>query len=85
MSLREAYRSGLKPLVVEEWVDLLIYRPLGFAVAYPLKWTPVTPNMVTWMSVLAGLTGAWYMLQGTYHGFVMGAIWYAFSNVLDCS
>ncbi|MFH0883120.1 MAG: CDP-alcohol phosphatidyltransferase family protein [bacterium] len=83
--LLEDYRKGLKPLVVEEWVDLLVYRPLGFFVALPLKFTPVSPNFVTLASALAGLLGAVAMAFGRYDWLVWGAILYAFSNVLDCS
>ena len=79
------YRKGLKPLVVEEWVDLLIYRPLGFLVALPLKFTPVSPNLVTLASGFVGLLGAVAMAFGRHDLLVWGAILYAFSNVLDCS
>lgn len=85
MTLKEKYRSGLKPLVVEEWVDLLIYRPLGFAVALPLSKTPVSPNQITFLSALAGVVGAVFMGLGTYEWLVWGAILYMVSNVLDCS
>lgn len=85
MTLLEKYRKGLKPFVVEEWVDLILYRPLGFAVALPLTKTPVTPNQVTFASVVVGVAGAWAMAQGTYEMLVWGAILYMLSNVLDCS
>lgn len=81
----EDYRKGLKPLVVEEWVDLLVYRLLGFLIALPLKYTPTSPNAVTFASAVAGVLGAVAMAFGRYDWLVWGAILYAFSNVLDCS
>ncbi len=84
-TLRDDYRKGLKPLVVEEWVDLLIYRPLGFIVALPLKHSRITPNMVTIASAAAGLLGAAAMAVGRYDWLIWGAVLYALSNVLDCS
>ena len=85
MTLREKYQMGLKPLVVEEWVDLLIYRPLGFLVALPLAYTPVRPNLITGLSAVAGVVGAVFMAFGDYTWLIWGAILYMFSNVLDCS
>ncbi len=85
MSLREQYRKGLKPLVVEEWVDLLLYRPLGFLVALPIFPTPITPNMVTALSGLVGLAGAAYMMVGSREALTIGAALYMLSNVLDCT
>lgn len=85
MTLREKYRKGLKPLVVEEWVDLIIYRPLGFLVALPLALTPVTPNQVTFLSAIAGVAGGVALALGDPTWLMWGAILYMFSNVLDCS
>ncbi len=85
MNLWQEFKRGLKPLVVEEWVDLFIYRPLGFLVALPLYYTSVIPNAVTWMSALAGVAGAVFIYLGTYNALVIGAWLYAFSNVLDCT
>lgn len=85
MKIIEEYRRGLKPLVVEEWVDLLIYRPLGFVAAWPLKFTPVSPNQVTLVSALVGVAGAVAIALGSYSWLVWGAVLYALSNVLDCS
>ncbi len=85
MSLWQKYRQTLKPVVVEEWVDLLLYRPLGFAVAYPLSFTPVTPNQVTLLSTLAGVAGGVCIWLGKHDMMVWGALLYLFSNVLDCT
>ncbi|MBZ0263265.1 CDP-alcohol phosphatidyltransferase family protein [bacterium] len=83
--LRVEYRKSLKALEVEEWADLLIYRPLGFLIALPLRKTPVSPNLVTLFSVIVGVAGAVGISLGTVQGIFWGGIFYAFSNVLDCS
>jgi len=85
MTILEQYKKGLKPLVVEEWFDLLIYRPLGFVFAWPLSKTPVRPNLVTFISALVGVLGGVAIYFGTYEWLVWGALLYMFSNILDCT
>ncbi len=85
MTVWQDYKKTLKPVVVEEWGDLLIYRPLGFIIAYPLSFTPITPNQVTLLATLTGVAGAVCVFFGTYEMMVWGALLYLFSNVLDCT
>jgi len=85
MPILDQYKKGLKPLIVEEWLDLAIYRPLGFVFALPLSKTAVTPNQVTFLSTLAGVLGAVAIGFGTYDWLVWGAALYMLSNVWDCT
>lgn len=83
-----SYRAMLKPLDVEELVDLAVHRPLAYVLtraAYP---TPVTPDQITWASMFVGiLAGA-----AVWSSFLVGAprlglaaVLFVLSAVLDCS
>jgi phosphatidylglycerophosphate synthase len=84
MSLLEEYKVSLKMPEVEEILDLIFYRPIAFVFVKLIYRLPVTPNQVTFLSLLAGLTSAWYMLPGTRAGFLFAGIWYGVANILDC-
>lgn len=85
MNIREEYKKSLKMLEVEEFLDLILYRPLALALVRLVYRTPITPNQVTFMSFLAGLASAYSFAQGTIAGMAWGGIWYAVANTLDCS
>lgn len=85
MSVITRFRKSLKPLEIEEWVDIVLYRPLGFLIALPLAHTPVSPNLVTFVSTLVGVISAIFMGLGTEKGLQIGVVLYLFSNVLDCT
>lgn len=48
-----------KPRAIEEVGDIYLIRPLGFLIVQALRHTPVTPTMVSFLSVLAGWWTAW--------------------------
>ena len=52
------YWKTLKPLAVEEPVDVWIHRPLAYVLAKALYPTPVSPNLVTMISIVFGVLGA---------------------------
>lgn len=85
MNLWHEYKRGLKPFVVEEWVDLFFYRPFGFLFTLPLSRTPITPNQVTFFSALVGLASAVAMGWGTLSMLYLGGWLYLLSNILDCT
>ncbi len=85
MNIREEYKKSLKMLEVEEVLDLVLYRPLALLFVRVVYKTPITPNGVTFLSLLGGLASAYCFAQGTVSGLMWGGIWYAIANVLDCS
>jgi len=85
MNIREEYKKSLKMLEVEEFLDLILYRPLALVFVRIIYRTPITPNAVTFLSFLGGLASAYNFAQGTISGFAWGGIWYAIANTLDCS
>lgn len=85
MNIREEYKKSLKMLEVEELLDLILYRPLALVFVRFVYKTPLTPNGVTFLSMLGGLASAYSFAQGTASGMAWGGIWYAIANVFDCS
>ena len=85
MNITEEYKKSLKMLEVEEFLDLILYRPLALVFVRLVYKTPITPNGVTFLSFLGGLASAYCFAQGTVSGFAWGGIWYAIANTLDCS
>jgi hypothetical protein len=84
-TLVETYRRSLKMPEAEEIADLLFYRPLAFLFVQAVRFTPLTPNQVTFLSLAAGLAAAWNFSSGLAAGMAVGAAWYAASNILDCA
>lgn len=81
----EGYRKSLKHPEAEEFFDLLFYRPVAYPIVRLLSRTPVTPNQVTFLSLVAALISASFFARGNLDGLVIAAAWYALSNVLDCA
>lgn len=85
MSLIQEYRASLKPLDVEEPIDVYVHRPLGFIVAKLSMPTPITPNFITLCSILAGVAAAVMIYwRGPYHMPIAGLLVFL-SAVLDCA
>jgi len=55
----EDYRRMAKPRAVEEAGDIYLIRPLGYLFVQILRHTPVTPTMVSFLSVFAAWYTAW--------------------------
>jgi len=81
----ETYRRSLKMPEAEEVFDLIFYRPLAYLLVLPLSITPITPNQITILSLVAGLIAAYYFSMGIPSALFLAAIWYVIANVLDCA
>lgn len=53
--LKADYRATLKSMDTEEGIDLVFYRPIGYAWARLAKWLGVTPNAITIASIFLGI------------------------------
>ncbi len=80
-----AYRVSLKAPELEERLDLLFYRPLGFLVAWPLRQSRVRPNQVSVASMLFGLAAGALFWRASPAAAVLAAIACLAANVLDCA
>jgi len=65
------------------WVSRHINRPISTRLSRWLVKTPVTPNMVTLVTFLSGLLGAWFVLDGAYWSVLLGALLFQVSSILD--
>jgi len=66
-------------------VDLCLYRPIGFAIAWCLSRTKMRPNAVTLFSLLLGVAAGAAATAGTASGFLLCAILFQASNCFDCA
>jgi len=84
-SLWSDYRKTLKPLEVEEPIDVWVHRPLAYLVAKLSYPTAISPNFITLGSILFGLASGFAMLVPfSGHLPVAGACLFS-SAVLDCA
>jgi len=84
MGFWDAYFRSLKPLEVEEPIDVWVHRPPAYVLARILLPTPVSPNLVTVCSILAAFAaGAAIFAHFPWHLPVAGALIFG-SAVLDC-
>lgn len=79
------YRASLKAIEVEETLDLIIYRPLGFLLVKLIYKTSITPNQLTFLALIAGAVAGYFFSLGTAQSFAIGAALYFLFNVFDCS
>lgn len=83
-SLFTEFKKSLKDPSAEELVDLAMYRPLGFLLVKVLYPFPVTPNQITFVAMVAGITGGFFFAKGDRFNFAVGALLYGLANILDC-
>jgi phosphatidylglycerophosphate synthase len=89
MPVREGFWAGywksLKPLAVEEPVDVWIHRPLAYLLAKALYPTPVSPNLVTLFSIFLGVAGGLCLVSTVAHHMLLGGLFVFLSAVFDCA
>ncbi|MCA9598121.1 MAG: CDP-alcohol phosphatidyltransferase family protein [Myxococcales bacterium] len=79
------YWKSLKPLAVEEPIDVWVHRPLAYLLARALLPTPVSPNLVTMISIVFGLVGGVSLFSSfAWHMQVGGAAIFL-SAIFDCA
>lgn len=81
MTLQNALAA--KGEVVEEWIDLHFFRPLGFRLANALRPTRVSPDQVTMVSLLVGLVAGHLMVYASPAVNAAGVILFLISDVFD--
>ncbi len=59
------FRSLLKSTEVEDPVNICVHRPLAYAFVWSIFRTPITPNGVTLLAIIAGLASGAFFLYGT--------------------
>ena len=79
------YKKSLKMPEAEEIFDLLFYRPIAYGFVKLFYRLPITPNQVTFLSMVCGLIAAHEFSLGTSIALMWAAFWYALANILDCA
>lgn len=79
------YKDSLKGTDAEEFLDLLIYRPLSFQFVKLIYNTKITPNQISTIALLFGVAAGVFFAFGTYTSFILGALSFFICNVLDCA
>ena len=83
-ALDKEYEASLKSIETENRIDRLFYRPIGFRIAKVLRNTPVTPNMVTIISIFFGVAAGPLFYYNNIVLSVCGIICLIIANILDC-
>ena len=83
--LFDGYWQSLKPREVEEPIDVWVHRPIAFLLAKALYPTTVSPNAVTLMSIVLGLTALGCMVSGFAHHMPVAGLCIFLSAVFDCA
>jgi phosphatidylglycerophosphate synthase len=85
MSFWSGYWASLKPLEVEESIDVYVHRPLAYLLTRALYPLPISPDAVTALSILAGIASAVSLLAPFPHHLQAAGVLLFLSAVLDCA
>ncbi len=75
----------LKGPELEEGLDLVLFRPLAFGLVKLAQPTFITPNQITFVSLLLGLASGVCYWQGTPQFFLWGSALLFLTNLFDCA
>ena len=75
--------STYKAKEVEERIDILFYRPLGFRVAKLASGIGLSPNVITIVSIIFGMLGGHLFYYDDLRLTIAGMILWVCSNILD--
>lgn len=85
MSLWERYKSSLKPLSVEEPIDVVWHRLMGYAIARASFHTPLTPDAITMIAIVVGVSAGVCIAVPFAHHLPIAAALLTLSAMLDCA
>ncbi|MCK5051302.1 MAG: CDP-alcohol phosphatidyltransferase family protein [Candidatus Cloacimonetes bacterium] len=78
------YKKSIKHAIFDETLTLYILRPIAFIFVKLFYPTSITPNQVSLMTTIVGITSAYFFSRGDVVSFVIAGSLYFFSMVLDC-
>ena len=79
------YFQSLKPLEVEEPIDVWLHRPLAYVLAKVLYPTAISPNLVTLASIVFGVAGGVCLFSNFAGHMQLGGLLIFMSAVWDCA
>lgn len=83
-----SFRATIKPVEVEELIDLFFHRPIAHLIARAAYPTPVTPDQLTLASMFVGITAGWCTWSSLARGprfLAAGGALLIASAIVDCS
>lgn len=83
MSVKSEFKQSLKTVDSEEILDLIIFRPISFALVKLIYNTNITPNQISSVALLFGILSGILYGYGTYE-FLLGSASFFICNTLDC-
>ena len=79
------FKDSLKSWDTENWLDRVFYRPVGFKIALLLRSTPITPNIITIISIFVGVAACLlFYPDNNLLINLLGFLLLIFANILDC-
>ncbi len=86
MSLVEEFKKSIKSPDTEEKLDLIFYRPAGFAIAKTAKILHMTPTQLTLIGMVLGVYGGilFYQRDNT-QALVLACVLFVLSGIFDSS
>lgn len=85
MILFQEYKKSLKIIAAEEFFDLILFRPLAFVLVKGIAFTPVTPNQLTFISIIFFLAAGVAISTGRADAVFAAGLLIGIGNVLDCA
>lgn len=83
--MKEAELAAQANYAIEEPVNYYFNRPLAdVLVRFFAKYTPVTPNQVTFAAIIVGVAAGFLLTPGINPWLFAGALLFQFSQILDC-
>ena len=80
---KQLYRTSLKSVDTEEFLDMWFYRPLGFRCALFFRNRGVHPNVITILSILLGIGAGVCFIQDELRWNILGVLLLMWANLYD--
>ena len=81
---KQDFLSSLKSMEIENFLDRVFYRPIGYRIAVLLRGTGVTPNVITIISIFFGVGAGLLFYPTDIWMNVIGILLLIIANILDC-
>ena len=82
-SFKQKYKESLKSMDTEETIDLMFYRPVGFAWALLCAKIGITPNVITIASIFLGIGGGLLFYYNDIWWNMLGMFFIIWANSFD--
>lgn len=83
--IKNLFKRSLKPIETEEPLTLVIFRPIGFIIAFLLNPTPISANAVSLVSMIFGILAGYCFFKSQIYSPHLGALFLFIAHTLDCT